>query len=145
MAPHAPSDQALHRARVSWLQSVTDYRSAQKRRRQRAYLESAYLSFQSALNALSAVCHAHRRYQIPNFSTVQLAALCEEFDARFADVREACAALEKVQDYSPFAQGATGHDRELARVAQAALRHAGLVHKAVRAFLKENRKRFFAP
>lgn len=99
MADSAPSPQALRRAKLFWEQAGLDSQGARQKHKARAYLESGYLSFQAALNALTAVCYLNAKFQLPNHSAVQMAGLCAAVDTRFEAVREACEALEAVQHH----------------------------------------------
>ena len=137
-----PSEQALRRAKLFWDQAEQDTRAA-KDKLKRAPLESAYLSFQAALNALTVVCYVNGRFQLPNFSTTRMAALCVELDPRFETIREACEALEAVQQHSPFA--AEPDSVALAALGKSSFEHSARVVEAVRAYLREHRERFFAP
>jgi hypothetical protein len=101
------------------------------------------LSFQAALNALTVVCYLNGRFQPPNFSTARMAALSAELDPRFEAVRAACDALESVQHRSPFE--AEPDPVALGELGRSSLSHSTQVVEAVRAYLKEHRKRFFAP
>jgi HEPN domain-containing protein len=142
-SPAVPSPQTLRRAKLFWEQAGQDHRAARERQRAGAPLEAAYLSFQAALNALTVVCYLNGRFQLPNFSTVRMAAQCAELDARFEAVRESCETLEAVQERGPF--DAEPDPDALAALGKASLAQSDQVVEAVRAYLKEHRKRFFAP
>lgn len=143
MAAHEPSAEALRRAQVFWHQAQDDAQRAKKQHRAGAHLESGYLSFQAAINALAAVAYLHGQFRGPTYSAAKMAALCEELDPRFGSVAEACRALEAVQEHSPFRP--PEHPAALAPLAAASLAHVQAVLQAVRAFLKENRRRYFKP
>jgi len=143
MAASAPTPQALRRARLFWAQAGQDQKAAAQKHKGRAYLESGYLSFQAALNALTVVCYLNGKFQLPNFSAVQMAALCAEIDPSFEAVRESCAALEAVQQRSPF--DAAPDAVALAELSHASLEHGAQVLDAVRAYLQVHRRRAFAP
>jgi hypothetical protein len=143
MTQSAPSPQVLRRARLFWEQAILDGRSARDKHKASAHLESGYLSFQSALNALTAVCYLNGRFQLPNFSAVQMAGLCAEVDGSFDAIGEACAALDAVQQHSPF--DAKADPAALANLSRESLAHGAHIVAAVRTYLKERRKRFFAP
>ena len=70
-------------------------------------------------------------------------ALCRAADPRFARLDEACVALEEAAGQNPYAptQDADGGKA----VGKARLGQSGEIIKAVRGYLKDNRKRFFAP
>jgi hypothetical protein len=139
----APSPQTLRRAKLFWEQATQDQGSAREKYRGHAPLEAAYLSFQAALNALTAVCYVNGRFQLPNFSTVRMAAQCAEIDGRFEGIRAACEALEAVQERSPF--DAAPDAAALKALGKDSVDHGAQVLDAVRAYLKEHRKIFFAP
>jgi len=143
MTDTAPTPHALRRAKLFWEQAGLDSRGARRKHKARAYLESGYLSFQAALNALAAVCYLNAKFQLPNYSAVQMAGLCAAVDARFDAIREACEALEAVQQHGPFDSGAD--EAGLARLSAEGLRQSARVIAATRAYLKAHRKRFFAP
>ena len=141
--PEAPPAESVRRARVFWEQSRQDLKSARRQQRAGAYLDSRFFSLQAAVNALSAVCHLHGHFQLPNSSALQLLALCRKADPRFELLDPACAALEEAAQQNPFAQGsATGGEKTAGR---ASLGQSEAIVKAVRGYLKDNRKRFFAP
>ncbi len=139
----APTPEALRRARLLWQQGGSDLNSARVRRKEGAHLESAYLSFQAAINALSAVCYLHGQFRIPNFSPVQLASLCEGFDGQFSALAAPCAELEGVQKHGPFDAATDG--QALGTLSKDALQRSLAVQDAVRRYLTANRKRFFTP
>ena len=141
--PEAPPAESVRRARVFWEQSRQDLKSARGQQRAGAYLDGRFFSLQAAVNALSAVCHLHGHFQLPNSSVLQLLALCREADPRFELLDLACAELEQAAQQNPFAQGiATGGEKA---AGSAGLKQCEAVVKAVRGYLKDNRKRFFAP
>lgn len=138
-----PSADGLRRARTFWEQSQADLKEARRRMRARAYLDSSYLSYQASLNALTTVCYLHGEYRVPNHSTEQLAAKVEALVPHLAPVEEPAQALEAVQELNPFAP-----DRDAAeerRQSRLYYDHSDSILKAVRAYLKAHRKRFFAP
>lgn len=141
--PPAPSPQTIRRAKLFWEQAAQDQESARRKQRDAAPLEAAYLSFQAALNALTAVCYLHGRFQLPNFSALRMAALCTELDGRFEKISSACEALEAVQERSPF--DAAPDAAALDTLGKASVDHGARVLEAVRAYLKEHRRVFFAP
>lgn len=142
-AQAAPTPEALRRAKVFWQQARQDAKSAAKKRRAGDHLESGYLSFQAAINALTVVCYLQGTFQVPNYSATKMASLCQDVDARFAALGPACAALEEVQAHSPFQPAA--EPAVLAELSRASLEHGQAVVETVRGFLKEHRRRFFAP
>lgn len=144
MSPQdSPSPETLRRARLFWEQSGQDLKDAGQRLRAGANLESGYYSLQAALNALSAVCTLHGHFQLPQSSTLHMLALCRAADPRFARLDEACTALEEAAAQNPFAPN-PGTDGGKA-AGKARLSQSNEIIKAVRGYLKDNRKRFFAP
>jgi hypothetical protein len=143
MEEHVPSPEALRRAQVFWQQAQQDVKSAAKRHQAGKHLESGYLSFQGAINALTVVCYLHGRFQVPNFSAVKMASLCQDLDARFEALQPACVALEQVQEHSPFQPAA--EPAVLVELSRASLAGGRTVLETVRGYLKEQRRRFFAP
>ena len=138
----SPSGQALRRAQLFWEQSNQDIRAA-KDKLKRAPLESAYLSVQAALNALTVVSYLNGKFQLPNFSTARMAAEAAGVDSRFETLREACEALEAVQHRSPFE--ADPDPVALADLGKTSFDHGRHVIDSVRGYLKEHQKRFFSP
>lgn len=135
--PAVPSPRAVRRARLFWEQAHRDHRAARDKQRRRAPLQAAYLSVQAALNALSAVSYLNGRFQLPNFSTARMAALCVELDGRFEAILSACESLEAVQERSPF--DATQDAAALDALGAASVEHSTRVLDAVRMYLKEHR------
>ncbi len=134
---------ALAQARVCWRQSSQDLKNARKKRRGLAHRQSAHLSLQAALNALSAVCLLQGHFQLPSSSAVGLLALCVPADGRFEALHPVCGELEAAGQADLFAPPAeSGADEALAA---ACLAHAATVVEAVRGYLRDNRTRFFAP
>lgn len=143
MAASAPTSQTARRAKLFWEQAGQDHKRAEKKHKAREHLESGYLSFQAALNALTVVCYLNGKFQLPNFSAVRMAALCADIDPRFEALREPCAALEAVQQRSPFDTAPDAAD--LAELSRASLEHGTQVLDAVRRYLKDQRQHAFAP
>ena len=137
------SSETLRRARLAWEQSVADLRNARHSLKQGGTLESSFFSLQAAVNALAVVPQLYGHFQLPTHSPTQLLALCRDVDNRFEALEAPCATLEAVQDQDPFRPGAREEDPQSA--SQRALDDAKAVHKAVREFLKDNRKRYFVP
>lgn len=145
-----PSTETLRRARMFWEQSGQDLKEARRQLRAGASLESGYFSLQAALNALSAVCILHGHVQLPQTSTLHMLALCREEDPCFDHLGEACTGLEAAAEQSPFrelaASSDAGGDKAAGEAAgKAHLEQCDSVIKTVRGYLKDNRKRFFAP
>ncbi len=142
-APAAPTPATRRQAQVTWQQSLADLRSARRKLRQRALLDAGYLSLQTAVNALATVCRLQGLFQIPHHSLSDLIGLCCEADPRFEALRDVPAVLDEVLLKSPFAPA----EDPLAEAphAEACLREAGRVVELVRGYLKENRRRYFAP
>jgi hypothetical protein len=138
-----PSPESLRRAKLFWEQAREDHRNARKKRKAKEHLESGYLSFQAALNALTVVCYVNGQFRLPNHRTVGMAGLCAGIDARFEALREACGELDTVQDRSPFDAQPDG--AALAELSRTALAHGERVLAAVAAYLKEHRARMFSP
>lgn len=141
--PAAASPEALRRAQVMWEQSGDDLRAAKGKLREREPLEASFFALQAAVNALAAVARLSGEFQLPHHSPMQLLGICADADERFAALHEPCVALETVQEQDPF-RGEHSPE-ELTRQGKAALAHATMVHKTVRAYLKTHRRRFFAP
>lgn len=142
-SPVTPTPEALRRAKLFWEQASEDHRNAGKKLKAKAYLESGYLSFQAALNALSVVCYLNGKFRLPNHSTAQMAALCAGIDPRFEAVRDACEGLDAVQQQSPF--GPQPDDTALDGMSRTALHNGKSVLDAVSGYLKANRRHAFAP
>lgn len=141
--PPPPSAEALRRARLMWRQAQDDLKAAARRRKSQAHLECGYLSLQAAINALTVVCYLHGQFRPPNFSAARMAFLCQTLDPRFAALADACTVLEQVQSYSPF--GVPAAPEALTQASQAGLEAGTAVVGAVRDYLREHRRRFFAP
>lgn len=142
-ASHDTEPPFLRRARAYWEQSGVDEREAWLRWKAGDHLTSGYLSLQGAINALLAVAHLQGHAQLPTHSPAQLAGICAEADPRFGELTAACEALEAVQERSPF-------DRERDAAAEqaqarACYDHGVRVRGTVKAYLKENRRRYFSP
>jgi len=135
--PAGPSPRAVRRARLFWDQAHQDHRAARDKQRRHAPLEAAYLSVQAALNALSAVSYLNGRFQLPNFSTARMAALCVELDGRFEAILGACESLEAVQEHSPFEDAPD--TAALDALGAASVEHSTRVLDAVRTYLNEHR------
>ena len=142
-ADQTPSPEAVRRARTFWEQSRQDLQEARRKLKARSYLDSSYLSLQAAINSMMSVCYLNGEFRVPNFSTIQLAGRLEGFDARFRAIAPHCRALEEVQSRSPYDPARDEADeRSQSRLNYA---HGDAILKAVRVYLKENRKRFFSP
>ena len=142
-SPRLPSPETARRARVFWEQSRQDLKGARRQLRAGAYLDSGYASLQAALNALSAVCYLQGHLQLPQSSPVRMLALCRAAHPRFGELEEACMALEEAAEQNPFAPAKDADGGKAA--GKARLAQSGAVVKSVRAYLKDNRGRFFAP
>jgi hypothetical protein len=140
---YVPTPETLRRAQVFWRQAEADLKAAAKQQKAQAHVESGYLSFQGAINALTVVCYLQGQFQVPNYSAAKMAALCQDTDERFARLAAACAALEQVQVHSPF--GSPAPPDVMAQVSRAGLEGGRTVLETVRRYLKEHRRRYFAP
>lgn len=142
-APEAPGAETLRRARLFWRQSREDLKEARRLLRAGATLDSGYASLQAALNALSAVCYLQGHVQLPQSSTLHMLDLCRQADSRFEMLAGACAALEEAARQNPFVPQPQTDGGKAA--GKARLEQSGEIIAMVRAYLKDNRKRFFAP
>ena len=140
--PAAPSDATLHRAQVLWSQSGEDLKAAKAIRRENG-LQSAFLSLQSAVNGLSAVCHLNGHFHLPMGSPAHLMALCAEADGRFGDLAGPSSRLEEAMESNPF--DPKRNPKADAELGRHCLDEAKRVHQLVKAYLKDNRGRFFSP
>ena len=138
-----PSTETLRRARMFWEQSGQDLKEARRQQRAGAFLDSGYFSLQAALNALSAVCILHGHVQLPQASAQHMLALARAEDPRFNQLGDACMGLEEAAGQNPFA---ASRDADGGKAAgKVRLEQSNAIIKTVRAYLKDNRKRFFAP
>lgn len=138
-----PSAESLRRAQLIWRQSEDDLRSARSYLRRGEALEACFNSLQTVVNSLSALSILAGHFQLPHHSPLRLLEMCVELDERFSGLQEACAALEGVQEQDPFRSSGTPED--IAQQGKQSVEHATAIQKAVRNYLKEHRKRFFAP
>ncbi|MBI4082668.1 MAG: HEPN domain-containing protein [Candidatus Lambdaproteobacteria bacterium] len=136
-----PTPDTLRRARVYWEQSRADLKLSRRRLREGAFLECAYFSLQAATNALSTVCRLHGHVQLPQHSLGRLAELCAEADGRFRGPAPSLAALEAVMARSPFEPPQPDAEAQ----SRACLDHAETILDTVRGYLREHRRRYFAP
>lgn len=141
--PDTPSPETVRRSRLYWEQSQEDLKGAWKQWRGQSYLESSYLSLQAALNAMATVCTLHGHLRLPVFSPLKLAGLCETADARFAGLSGPCEALEAVQERGPYDEARDAEEEK--SHARLCYDHSDRILKTVRGYLKENRRRYFAP
>lgn len=139
----APSAETIRRARLFWEQGGEDLKSARAMLRRKEFLQSSYFSLQGAVNGLSAVCHLHGLFQLPTGGPTQLLALIAGIAPDLANAVGALNALEQVTEHNPFAATEPGDD--LPAFSRACLDEGRRVMKHLKAYLKANRARFFAP
>ncbi len=130
----------MRRGGAYWAQGRADLKEARARLRKGRPLDSAYMSLQAAINALSAVCYLNGVARIPNHGAQALLALCAEADGRFDALVEDCAVLETVQERNPHDPEADA--AEEARFAASCHGHGEAVIRMVKGYLKEHRRRF---
>ena len=134
------NQRAVRRAKIFWEQSQQDIKAARAKLKGGADMECGFLCLQAAVNALSAVCFLNGHFQLPSASAHALQALCRDADSRFEGLEEACQQVESVTENNPF----SGVDHS-AIPARDLLAQSGRILDTVKAYLKDNRKRFFAP
>ena len=139
----APTAEALRRARLFWEQGQADLKEAQRLLRARSHLESSYLSFQAALNALTCVCYLHAEFRVPNFSPQRLLAVLQGYEPDFARLEAAAQALEAAQALNPFAAERDATEEQ--RQSRLYYDHSDSILEAVRGYLRTHRRRFFSP
>jgi len=139
----APTPDTIRRARVFWLQSQDDLKLARRHLRRRSYHDGSFLSMQAALNALSTVCRLHGHFMPPQHGLREMLGLCGQCDPRFDAVLAGEAALDTVPERNPFAPADPPEAAEA--FTRSCLAEAEQVVGAVRGYLKEHRRRFFAP
>lgn len=128
----------LRRAKLFLEQAGADLKEAQRHLRKGAALESGYLSLQAAMNAMSALAHAHGDYRLPSHSPARLAqhlcdgplALAPDDEAGRTPWLDPAAALEAVQMRGPF--DATRDPAAEKAEAAAHLEYAGALLKLVK-------------
>ncbi len=134
-----PAKSDLRRRGEAYLeQSRDDLKTARRMVKDGRPLDGAYLSFQAAANALSAVCFLNGVVRVPNHSTVALLAACREADPSFSAPEDACAELEAVQARNPFGSGRDPDEEK--RFARACQTHGAAVVKAVEKYFKKKKK-----
>jgi HEPN domain-containing protein len=138
-----PSPEMLRRARLFWEQGQADLKEARRLLRAQAWLESSFLSFQASVNVLTGVCHLHGEYRVPSASPLRLAGLVQGYDPLLAGLGPAAEALEAAQALNPYAPERDPLDEQ--RQSRLYYDHSDSILKAVRGYLKRNRRRFFAP
>ena len=140
--PTAPSPETIRRAAVFWEQAQEDIKAAKSARNSGEHLQSGFFSLQAAINALSAVCHLQGHYRLPP-SVDELLRLCVTADPLFAKMIGDSEGLVQVAERNPFTPG--GSPADDAAESKRCLQEAKTVLRAVRAYLKKNRGRFFPP
>ena len=92
---------------------------------------------------LSAVCHLHGHFQLPPGNPSQLAALCAEIEPRFAELIDACPALEQALERNPFDPQRDPEEEEA--LGRRCLAELEPLLRLVKGYFEENRERFFKP
>lgn len=134
-----PAKSDLWRRGEAYLeQSRADLKTARRMVKDGRPLDGAYLCFQAAANALSAVCFLNGVVRVPNHSTLALLAACREADPTFSAPEEACAELEAVQARNPFGSGRDLDEEK--RFGRACRAHGAAVVKAVEKYFKKKNK-----
>ena len=85
-----------------WEQALQDIRNAKKFHKSAVYQKSAYLSVQSAMNALTSICFAYKNYQLPAYQLVELLQICCQYNTNFQEVYDNCRIMDSIHELSPF-------------------------------------------
>jgi len=139
----SPSPETIRRARLFWEQGGEDLKSARALLRRKAYMQSSFFSLQGAVNGLSALCHLQGHYRLPGGGPTQLLALLAGGAPELARDAGPLGTLDQVTEHDPFAEPEPGDD--LAAHCRACLDEAERLMKRLKAYLKANRKTYFAP
>ena len=139
----APSEETLRRARAHWEQAGEDLRQARRALGKGDPVQGGFMSLQAAQNALRVPCLLHGHVMPPLHSPAALAALLGAEIPELAALGAPCGALEEAQGLNPFAaQRDTGEEREQAA---RALEQAEAVLGLIKTYLKNRKRRYFAP
>ena len=91
------------RSKTYLIQSKLDLKEARISFRQEDLVQSAFLSVQAGVNALTAICLAYGQPQLQGPSPQKLFQLCMEFDPElFGTLQTPCESLERASSIEPF-------------------------------------------
>ena len=83
-------------------QAKSDFKSARSAERKQRLDRGALLYVQAAMNALSAACVLHGRFQNPSYSLSELLTIAGGFEAGLSGLKDVCLEMDDIQDKTFF-------------------------------------------
>ena len=138
------SERSIQRAKVSWEQSKEDLEMAKSMIKTHPDT-SCLLSSQAAINAFSSILQAHGHFQLPAYSSTELLNLCNSVSPAVEEARSKCSVLDSALNRDLFGHSSLKNIQFTPAFARTSFEASRKILRIVRAYLKENRQRFFDP
>ena len=138
------SEQSIYRARISWEQSREDLELA------KSFIKtnpdtSCLMSNQSAINGFSSILQAQGYFQLPAYSSTEMLNLCSSVISEIEDAREHCKVLDSSLNRDLLGQVRQKNISFNAAFAKTSYKASQEIQKIIKAYLKQNKDRFFEP
>ena len=138
------SEQSIQRARVSWEQSKEDLEMA------KSFIKtnpntSCLLSNQAAINAFSSILQAHGHFQLPAYSSTEMLNICNSVASEVEETRPQCEVLDSALNRDLLGHTSQKNIQFTPAFAKTSYEASRQILKIIKAYLRENKARFFAP
>ena len=138
------SERSIHRAKISWEQSIQDLEMA------KSFIKnnpdtSCLLSNQSAINAFSSILNAKGFFQLPAYSSIEMLNLCSSVCPEFEVTRIHCDVLDSSLNRDLLGQVRQKNISFNPAFARTSYEASLSIHKFIKAYLKKNKDIFFSP
>ena len=138
------NERSINRGRISWEQSKEDLEMA------KSFIKtnpdtSCLLSNQAAINAFSSILHAKGYFQLPAYSSTEMLNLCSSVISEIEDAREHCKVLDSSLNRDLLGQVRQKNISFNSAFAKTSYKASQEIQKIIKAYLKQNKDRFFEP
>ena len=138
------SERSIQRAKGSWEQSKEDLEMAKSRIKIHQDT-SCLLSSQAAINAFSSILQAHGHFQLPAYTSSEMLNHCCSVSPAVENARSQCAVLDSAVNRDLLGHSSPKNIQFTSAFARTSFEASSKIHKIIRAYWHENRKRFFDP
>ena len=138
------SERSIKRAKVSWEQSKQDLEMAKTMIKSHPDT-SCLLSNQAAINGFSSILQAHGHFQLPAYSSIEMLKKCSSVTPSVEKARSQCAVLDSALNRDLLGHTSPKNIQFTPAFARTSFQASRKIHKIIKAYWQENRKRFFDP
>jgi len=138
------TERSIHKGKISWEQSKEDLEMA------KSFIKtnpdtSCLLSNQAAINAFSSILYAQGYFQLPAYSSTEMLNLCSSVTSEIEEARAHCEVLDSSLNRDLLGQVRQKNISFTFAFAKTSYKASLEIQKIIKAYLKQNKNRFFEP